>query len=129
MTLLLRNSPEASLLVDDSVQDNRYSRSIDVTKRQYPGNAHGMVTGIELVNRVHSSGEAGGSLPLNFCVYASDQDGQTKNDHSLALFDQVVVADNLLARRMGQTIYQAHQQLWTLHLRQLLQKVFTPKLV
>ena len=46
-----------------------------MTKRQYPGNAHGMVTGIELVNRVHSSGEADGSLPLNFCVYASDQDG------------------------------------------------------
>ena len=88
-----------------------------------------MVIGTGLVNRVHSSGEAGDFLPLDYRVYASDQDGQTKNDHFLALFDQVVVADNLLARRMGQTIYQAHQQLWTFHLRQLLQKVFTPKLV
>ena len=88
-----------------------------------------MVTGTELVNRVHSSGEAGDFLPLNYRIYASDQDGQTKNDHLLALFDQVVAADNLLARRMGQIIYRAHQQQWAPHPRQLLQKVFTQAVV
>ena len=31
---LLRNSPEAFLLVDDSVQDKHYSRFIDLAKRQ-----------------------------------------------------------------------------------------------
>ena len=115
--------------MDDSVQDKRYSRSIDVAKRQYPGNAHGMVIGIGLVNRVHSSGEAGDFLLLDYRVYASDHGGQTKNDHLLALSDQVVAADNLLARRMGQTIYRAHQQQWAPHPRQLLQKVFTQALV
>jgi len=75
VTSLLRDFPEAFLLVDDSVQDKRYSRSIDVTKRQYPGNAHGMVTSIGLVNRVHSSGEAGDSPPLDYRVCAPDQDG------------------------------------------------------
>ena len=62
---LLRDSPEAFLLVDDSVQDNKYSRFIDVAKRPYAGNAHGMVTGIGLVNLMHSSGEAGDFLPLD----------------------------------------------------------------
>ena len=95
---LLHDSPEAFLLVDDSVQDKRYSRFIDVAKRQYSGNAHGMVTGIGLVNLVHSSGEAGDFLPLDYRVYAPDDDGQTKNDHFLAMFDQVVAEAKLLAR-------------------------------
>ncbi len=34
---------EAFLLVDDSVQDKRYSRFIEVAKRQYLGTEHGLV--------------------------------------------------------------------------------------
>ena len=93
---LLRDSPEAFLLVDDRVQYKRYSRIIDVAKRQYPGNAHGMVTGIGLVNLVHSSEEAGDFLPRDYRVYAPNHDGQTKNDHFLALFDQALSKGKLL---------------------------------
>lgn len=50
MVPLLHDSPEAFLLVDDSVQDTRYSRFIEVAKRQYWGAAHGPITGIGLVN-------------------------------------------------------------------------------
>ena len=64
---LLRDSPEAFLFVDDSVQDKRYSCFIDVAKHPYSGNTPGMVTGIGLVNRVHGSGEAGDFLLLIFC--------------------------------------------------------------
>ena len=94
---LLRDSPEAFLLDDDNVQDKRYSRFIDVGKCP-SGNAHGMVTGIGLVNLVQSSGEAGDFLPLDYHVYAPAQDGQTKNDHFLAMFDQLVAEGKLLAR-------------------------------
>ena len=94
---LLRDSPEAFLLVDDRVQDKRYRRFIDLAKRPYSGTAHGMVTGIGLVNLVHSSGEAGDFLPLDYRVYAPDHDGQTKNDHFLALFDHVASEGKLLA--------------------------------
>ena len=95
---LLHDSPEAFLLVDDSVQDKSYSRFIDVVKRPYSGNAHGMVWGIGLVNLVHSSGEAGDFLPLDYRIYAPDRDGLTKNDHFQAMFEQVVAEDKLLAR-------------------------------
>ena len=97
---MIRDSPEAFLLVDDRVQDKRYSHSIDVVKRQYADNAYGMVTGIGLVNLVHSSGEVGDFLLLEYRVYAPDADGQTKNDHLLAMFDQVVAEDKLLARKI-----------------------------
>ena len=53
---LLHDSPEAFLLVDNSVQDKNYRRFIEVAKRQYSGNTQSLVTGIGLVNLVHSSG-------------------------------------------------------------------------
>ena len=95
---VLHDLPEAFLLVDDSVQDKSYSRFIEVVKRQYSGNAHGMVRGIGLVNLVHSSGEAGDFLPLDYRVYAPDQDGLTKNEHFWAMFEQVVSEGKILAR-------------------------------
>ena len=95
---LLHDSPEAFLLVDDSVQDKRYSHFIEVAKRQYSGAVHGMVTGIGLVNLVHSSGEAGDFLPLDYRVYAPDHDQLTKNDHFLAMFEQLVTEGKVRAR-------------------------------
>ena len=95
---LLHDSPEAFLVVDDSVQDKRYRRFIDLTKRQYSGKVHGMVRGIGLVNLVHSSGEAGDFLPLDYRIYAPDADQKTKNDHFPDLFEAVVAEDKLLAR-------------------------------
>ena len=93
---MLRDSAEAFLLVPDSVQDKHYSRFIDVAKRPYSSNAHGMVMCIRLVKLVHSSGEARDFLLLNYRVYAPAQDGQSKIDHFLVLFDQVVSEVKLL---------------------------------
>ena len=43
-----------------------------------------MIIGIGLVDLVHSSGEAVDFLPLDYRIYAPDQDGQMKNDYFLA---------------------------------------------
>ena len=118
---LLHDSPEAFLLVDDSVQDKRYSRFIEVAKRQYSGAVHGPVTGIGLGNLVHSSGESGDFLPLDFRVYAPDADGLTKNEHFQAMFAQVVAEDQLLARTVlfdswyaaSANLKQIHRAGWT----------------
>ena len=76
---LITNSSEASLVVDDSVQDKSYSQKIEMVKRQYSGNAHGLVKGIGIVNLVHAY--RGDYHPLDFRVYAPASDGKTKNDH------------------------------------------------
>lgn len=75
--------------MDDNVQDKRYCCFIDVAvaKRPYSSNPHGMVTGIRLVNLVYSSGEVRDFLPLDYRVCAPYQDGQSKSDHFLTLFD------------------------------------------
>lgn len=78
---LISDSPEAFLIADDSVQDKRYSRFIELVKRQYSGAEHGLVRGIGVVNLVHSAGQDGEFYPIDYRIYAPEADGKTKNDH------------------------------------------------
>ena len=78
---LITNNPEAYLIVDDSVQDKRYSRLIELVKQQYSGAEHGLVRGINIVNLVHSSGADRDFYPIDYRIYSPEADGKTKNDH------------------------------------------------
>ena len=73
--------PDAYLILDDSVQDKRYARSIEMVKLQYSGAEGGLVRGIGVVNLVHTSGEDGDYYPVDFRIYAKEADGKSKNDH------------------------------------------------
>ena len=66
-------SPDAYLIIDDSVQDKRYSRSIEMAKLQYSGAEGGLVRGIAVVNLVHTSGEDGRYYPIDFRIYAKNE--------------------------------------------------------
>jgi hypothetical protein len=76
---LINDQPGGYLIVDDSVQDKRHSQVMELVKRQYSGNEHGLVKGIGIVNLVHSDGTD--YYPIDFRVYAPDGDGLTKNEH------------------------------------------------
>jgi SRSO17 transposase len=76
---LLKDSPNAYLIVDDSVQAKKHARKMELVKHQYSGNEGGVVKGIGVVNLVHSDGED--FYPIDFRIYAKDMDGKTKNDH------------------------------------------------
>ena len=76
---LVKDSEEAYLIVDDSVQNKQYSRKIELVKKQYSGAVHGLVRGIGVVNLVHSDGED--FYPIDYRIYAPEADGKTKNDH------------------------------------------------
>jgi hypothetical protein len=95
---LIADGPEAFLILDDSVQDKRYSRFIELVKRQYSGAEHGLVRGIGVVNLVHSTGPAGDFWPLDFRFYAPDADGKTKNEHFREMLIRAVADKGLQAR-------------------------------
>lgn len=61
---LIEDSPEVFLIVDDSVQDKRYSRFIELVQLQYSGAEHGLVRGIGVVNLVHSAGAKKDFYPM-----------------------------------------------------------------
>ena len=46
-------SPRSYVLFDDTVLDNHRSRRIELVRRQYSGNAHGVIAGIGLVTCVY----------------------------------------------------------------------------
>jgi hypothetical protein len=97
---LIQDDPEAFLLVDDSVQDKRYSRFIELVKLQYSGAEHGLVRGIGVVNLVHSVGAKKDFYPIDYRVYAPDQDGRSKNDHFSEMVTNAVLAKKIKAKRI-----------------------------
>jgi hypothetical protein len=76
---LIKNTPDSFLIIDDSVQDKRYSKSIDMVKKQYSGAVGSLVRGIGVVNLVLSFGKE--HYPIDYRIYDNDADGKTKNDH------------------------------------------------
>lgn len=95
---LINDSEQAFLIGDDSVQDKRYSRLIELVKRQYSGATQGLVRGIGVVNLVHSSGTAGDFYPIDYRLYAPETDGKTKNEHFREMLVRAVADKGLKAR-------------------------------
>ena len=82
---LLSDSPDAYLVLDDSVQDKRYSHKIEMVKLQYSGAEGGLVRGIGVVNLLHTSGEEGDFWPIDYRIYDPEGDGKGKNEHFRAM--------------------------------------------
>ena len=98
---LIQDGPDACLIVDDSVQDKRYARFIELVKRQWSGAVGGLVRGIGIVNLVHSAGPQqpdGDFYPIDYRVYAPDVDGKTKNEHFRDMLVQAVADKRVQAR-------------------------------
>jgi len=95
---LLNDSQQAYLIVDDSVQDKRHSRLIELVKKQYSGDEHGLVRGIGVVNLVHSDGTD--YFPVDYRIFAPLSDGKTKNDHFRDMLIGAVSDKRLQANRV-----------------------------
>ena len=97
---LIADSPRAFLIVDDSVQDKRYSRFIELVKLQYSGAEHGLVRGIGIVNLVHSAGAKQDFYPIDYRIYAPEQDGKTKNDHFVEMVMNAISNKRIQAKHI-----------------------------
>jgi hypothetical protein len=94
----IEDSKDAFLLVDDSVQDKRYSRFIELVRAQYSGNEHRVIKGIGVVNLVHSAGKEADYYPIDYRVYAPDVDGKSKNNHFQEMFINALDLKHVQAR-------------------------------
>lgn len=94
----IEDSEESVIIADDSVQDKRYSRMIELVKRQYSGNEHATIRGIGLVNFVHSTGNDGDFWPIDYRVFHPQTDGKTKNDHFQEMFKHLIAHKRLKTR-------------------------------
>lgn len=97
---LLNDSEQAYLIVDDSVQDKRYSFQIELVRKQYSGAEGGLVRGIGVVNLVHTDGTEGGYYPIDYRIFAPQADGKSKNDHFRDMLINAVSNKGIQAKRV-----------------------------
>lgn len=82
-------SPRGYVLFDDTVLDKHHSRRIELVRRQYSGNAHGVIAGIGLVNCVYVNPETNQFWLIDYRLFAPDDDGKTKLDHVADMLAQL----------------------------------------
>jgi SRSO17 transposase len=86
---LIVPTPEGYLLFDDTVLDKSYSFEIDGVRRQYSGNAHGVVKGIGIVNLVYYNAERDQYWIIDYRLFDPQRDGKTKLAHLNDMLDSV----------------------------------------
>lgn len=74
-------SPKGYLLFDDTLLNKEHSHRIELVRRQYSGNAHGIVKGIGLVNCVYYNPDTDQFWLIDYRVFSPETDGKTKLDH------------------------------------------------
>ena len=82
-------SDRGYVLFDDTVLDKRHSRRIALVRRQYSGNAHGLIAGIGLVNCVYVNPDTGQFWLIDYRLFAPEADGRTKLDHVADMLAQL----------------------------------------
>jgi hypothetical protein len=69
------------LVFDDTVVDKNYAYQIELVRRQYSGNVHGVIKGIGVVTCVYVNPVTEQFWIIDYRIYDPDGDGKTKLDH------------------------------------------------
>ena len=88
-------SENACIIFDDTVLDKRHSFHIELVRRQYSGNEHGVIKGIGVVNCLYVNLDTGEYWIVDWRVYNPDEDGKTKLDHVRDMLDDAIKQKNL----------------------------------
>jgi hypothetical protein len=78
------------IFFDDSVLDNRYSEEIEILRRQYSGNEHGILKGIGVVSCVYVNPKLQRFGVIDYRIFNPDVDGKTKIDHVKDMLQNLV---------------------------------------
>ena len=93
-------SPHGCIIFDDSVLDKNHSHNIELVRRQYSGNAHGLVKGIGMVNCLYVNPESGQYWVVDYRIFDPSGDGKTKLDHVREMLIAAVAAKALRFNRV-----------------------------
>lgn len=74
-------SANGYVLFDDTIVDKNSSHAIEGVRRQYSGNAHGIVKGIGVVTCVYVNPDIGEFYAMDYRIFDPDVDGKSKINH------------------------------------------------
>jgi hypothetical protein len=83
-------SDNGFIVFDDTVADKNFSHKIELVRRQYSGNAHGLIKGIGIVNCVYVNPETEQFWVIDYRIYDPDGDGKSKLDHVEDMLNNIV---------------------------------------
>ena len=83
------------VILDDTVLDKRHARKIALVRRQYSGNAKGVINGIGVVTCVYVNPDEDRFWIIDYRIYDPQGDGKTKLDHVREMLSVLVYARKL----------------------------------
>ena len=78
------------IIFDDSVLHERYSEEIEMVRRQYSSNKHGILKGIGVVSCVYVNPKVQRFGVIDYSIFNADVDGKTKIDHMKNMLQNLV---------------------------------------
>lgn len=78
------------IVFDDTVLDKNYSFAIELVRRQYSGNAHGVIKGIGVVTCIYINPDLDQFWLIDYRLYDPDGDGKSKLDHVQEMLTNLV---------------------------------------
>lgn len=88
-------TPYGFLVFDDTVIDKSYANQIELVRRQYSGNAHGVIKGIGVVTCVYVNPKIDQFWIIDYRIYDPEGDGKTKLDHMQEMLKNCVYQKEL----------------------------------
>jgi len=85
----LVQTADGYIIFDDTVADKSHSHEIEGVRRQYSGNAGGVVKGIGIVTCVYYNAAADRFWVIDYRIFDPDRDGKTKLDHLSEMLDSI----------------------------------------
>jgi Transposase DDE domain len=86
---------DAYIIFDDTVLDKRYSEEIEIVRRQYSGNEHGVVKGIGIVSCIYVNPKSQNFWVIDYRIFNPENDGLTKIDHVKNMLQGLVYQKSL----------------------------------
>jgi hypothetical protein len=113
------------LAFDDTVLDHNSAFKIDLVRRQYSGNAHGVIKGIGVVTCVYINPEVDQFWVIDYRIYDPEHDGKTKLDHVREMLDNALSVKQLPFRGVLMDTWYAERKLM-LHIERLNKVYYCP---
>jgi hypothetical protein len=89
---------EGYLVFDDTVVDKNFSFKMDLVRRQWSGDAHGVIKGVGVVTCVYVNPALDQFWIIDYRIYDPEGDGKTKLDHVHDMLANGVYQKQLLFR-------------------------------
>ena len=118
-------TPKGYVVFDDTVLDKRHARQIALARRQYSGNAQGVVNGIGVVTCVYVNPQQDRFWLIDYRIYDPAGDGKTKLDHVMEMLSLVVYAKKLPFQAVLMDSWYATKKVM-LHIEQLEKIYYCP---